>query len=836
VLLVALLACGSDQGGSDKDASDADGGACNCPADKTVECDGVVTPVSLPPVVCNGESTTNDAPARGYPLGSTPVRYKSGADSCTTRVTITDTKPPTMDCAGLPDVLIPKAGDSAPSPLPVATDPCAKSVTVTASPSKLSAHGATPVTYTAVGAGGEKATCKTTLTVRNAFAATDLRLAHAEITTTGTSVIIIWDTPTGSDADMYRVERAPAPSGPWTTLGTAPVAAPIFTDPMLPATQAFYRVVTLVQGAVGGASDPIRALAVTASEYDLGVLPIPGFDMPANPSAGTPDTTSAPVHAYVRYPTNVGSTEPGGPYPLALLLHGNHGNCRPPDYDATGEDPDLDDACIVSNTNACPAGYTPSPNAQGLLYLAETLSSRGYVVASVDANAVNCREDYSGGVTDGYISQRAELLIEHMRLWQTWATTGAAPFSSLFADHVDMGHVIVFGHSRGAEAVAEVPQTLAASTDVTGIGLAAAFSLAPTNFDDPQPGTVPFATLVPICDGDVFTYTGVQLYDRTLRNVGGKGEEVQLFMAHADHDHFNTNWNFDDNDIYLGNCWAGVVDAPPMQQRVLEVVVGTWVDEVVPTGSALEPWLHAVGDVPPSIVLYAAAAAPLELRRSYSSATLLKIDNFESGSETGPPPADLLGGSYSSAGGFADGTPGVCTGVSSPACDTVYTADDDGNSVTFGWPHYNFFDQTPERAALALDWNAASAVLTGNLAAGSGSLDASTYAALSLRVASRASPTNADAVDGPVDFQVSIVDASGHRGSALASQVTTVHNLYQSDYPRAVLQTVRFALPGLAAASKPAVDLHHLSRIEIAMSAAAQASGSILVTDVELAQ
>jgi hypothetical protein len=558
--------------------------------------------------------------------------------------------------------------------------------------------------------------------------------------------------------------------------------------------------------------------------------------MQANVAAGQPETMSAPIDGYVRYPTEIGVAKDASTFPLVLLLHGNHGNCRPPNYDATGENANLDDACVISNTNACPVGYSPSPNAQGLLYLAETLSSRGYVVASVDANAINCRDDVTAGVEDGYIHQRAELLIQHMRLWQTWATTGAAPFSSLFVNHVDTGHVVVFGHSRGAEAVAEVPQTFATSTNVAGISLAGVFALAPTNFDDPQPGALPFATLVPICDGDVFTYTGVQLYDRTLRNVGGKGEAVQIFMANADHDHFNAEWIFDDNSIYFASCETGVVDAAPMQHRVLEVVVGTWLDEVVPTGSSLEPWLHAVGDVPPGIVLYADAAAPLDLRRSYSSPTLLKIDNFESGAESGPPPTDLLGGTCSSAGGFVDSTPAVCTGVSSPACDTVYTAVVEGDMVTIGWPHYNSFDPTPERAAVALDWNSGTAVLTANLAAGTGSFDASAYAALSLRVASRVAPTNTVALDGPVDFQVSIVDASGHRGSALASAVTSLHNLYPSMYPRAVLQTVRLALRGLAAAATPPVDLSHLSSIEIALSAVSEPSGSLLVTDVEFAQ
>jgi hypothetical protein len=807
-----------------KSGASIGGSSCACPADTTVACTGALSPVKLPAAsaVCGSKASSDDAPAKGYAIGATEVHYTSpGATACTTRVTVTDKAPPTLTCSGLPGVILQAPGDSVVAPLPSATDLCSEKVTVTASPPKLGVHGSVPVTYTATDASGNSATCKGSVTVENGFAATDLRLAHAEIVGSATSVIILWDTPADSDADHYRVERATSTTGPWTALATVPLATTMYTDASIGGPVAFYRVVTQVAGADGGASEPIRALAITASQYDLGVLPVPGLNMPANMSSGTVATMSTPIVGYVEYPTELS----GGPYPLALLLHGNHGNCRPPDWDSTGTNPNLDDDCVITNDNTCPTGYTQTPNAQGLLGLGQTLASRGYVVASVDANAINCREDSTDG---GYINARSELLIQHLREWRTWSTASAAPFAALFMGHVDMGHVVLFGHSRGAEAVAEVPQTFATSTDVAGIELAAIFSLAPTNFDDSQPGVLPFATLVPTCDGDVFTYTGVQLYDRRLRLGATKGSAVQFFMDHADHDHFNTEWVFDDNAIYLSSCTQGQVDIAAMQPRVLEVLVGTWVDEIVPSGATLEPFMHAVGDMPPSIAAYTAGMFPLDLRRSYSSPSLLEIDNFESGTLT----TDLLGGTYTSTGGFTDGDPAVCTGVSATPCNVTYEAEEEN----FGWPHYNPANSPPERSAVALDWDLGTGVLVANLASGTGSFDASSYAALSLRVASRPAPTNTNAAGAPVDFEIAIVDASGHRASSLASQVTTIPNLYVSSYPRAVLQTVRLALPGLASSATPAVDLHHLQSIQLATSATGQASGSILVTDVEFAE
>jgi hypothetical protein len=775
-----------------------------------------------PSAVCAEKGASDDAPAHGYPVGSTVVHYQGTKEKgCETRVTVTDEVAPVLTCSGLPVVVLPSPGASVASPLPTAKDVCSSKVTLTASPAKLDTRGSVPVTYTATDASGNKSVCNEKITVRNGFAV-ELRLAHAAIVTSGTAAVVLWDTPPGSDADEYRVERASSTSGPWKALGTVPVGTTSWSDPDLGGLAAFYRVVTQVKGVDGGTSPPLRVLAVTASEYDLGVQPIPGFDMPADAPSGSPETMSAPIIGYVRYPTKLSD----GPYPVALLLHGNHGNCRPPDWDSTGT-VGPDDACFISNDNTCPSGYTPTPNAQGLLSLAETLAAHGYVVSSVDANAVNCRQQSLYGREDGFIGQRTELLIEHLRRWRTWSTTGAAPFGSLFAGEVDMAHAVLFGHSRGAEAVAEVPQTFATATDVAGITLSSVFALAPTNFDDPQPGTLPFATLVPICDGDVYTYTGVQLYDRRLRQTGTRGPGVQFFMGHADHDHFNTEWVFDDDTIYVTSCDAGQLDTAAFQQRTLEVLVGTWLDEIVPPGAALEPFMHAVGAVPPSIASYAAGMFPLDLRRSYSSTSLTLVDSFEESASLGP---DLLGGAYASMGGFADATPLVCSGVSTPACDAYYSA------ISTGWPHYNVFDSPPWRSAVALDWDSSSAVITANLAAGTGTFDASKYAALSLRVASRVAPTNTDGPGAPVDFEIALVDAGGHRGASLASAVTSVENLYASPYPRAVLQTVRLALPGLAAASSPAVDLHHLEQIEIATSATGQASGSILVTDVEFAQ
>jgi hypothetical protein len=811
-LAIALTACGSD----DCEAPP------RCAPDVTVACRALRTPATVagPANACAEHPATGDAPREGFPVGTTEVHFRSDTGMCTTRVTVTDTAAPTLDCAGLPPAFVTVRGAAATVPLPQATDGCSANVTVTAAPTTLTAAGS--VTFTAADAAGNRASCTATVQVQTGLIATGLRVAHAEIVDDHTTATLVWDHTADDGATGYRVERATSATGPWATAGETAPDAPRYVEEALPSGRVYYRVVTVVGGRDAGATEAVRALAVAASSYDLGVQPIPNFVLPANPAARTPEARGAPLHGVVRHPADLS----GGPYPLALLLHGNHGNCRRSSYDFSGSNPALDDACVTTNTGACPGGARPSPNAEGLAALAETLAAHGYVVASVDANTVNCRDLQRGSRPDGFIGQRAQMLVEHLRRWRSFASAeGAEPYAQAFSGHVDLGRVALFGHSRGAEAVAAVPAALAGATDVDGIAVASVFALAPTNFDNPQPGAVPFATLVPMCDGDVFTYNGVQLYDRTLRHEGDAAPAAQLFFAHANHNYFNTEWRFDDNAFGITSCTSGEVTDPDALRRSLEVMVSAWFDGTVPDGAALEPWLRASGDVPPGVVLHSDIGFPFDLRRSYEGGRVARIDDFADADAA----RNLLGGAWSTTGAFTPATPVACTGVSSPACDRTYTVNVPPAPIRFGWPHHNPFGPTPARAALALDWTG-DAVLTSALG---DAYDASAYRALSLRLASRVN-TLTGAQTTPNDLEVRLVDADGRRASARVSEVVTVPHLYRSQYGRAVLQTARFTLAGMAARATPPLDLRRLRAVEIATSPMPR--GSLLVTDVAFSE
>src|SRR5580692_2774188 len=121
------------------------------------------------------------------------------------------------------------------------------------------------------------------------------------------------------------------------------------------------------------------------------------------------DVDKLPLNARVWYP------EGPGPFPLALIVHGNHNMA------------DFSDA--------------------GYAYLGELLASRGIILASIDENFLN-----SGLFHDPPKQQavRGWMLLEHLKLWREWNGAEGNPFRG----KVDMSRIAVMGHSRGGEAAA----------------------------------------------------------------------------------------------------------------------------------------------------------------------------------------------------------------------------------------------------------------------------------------------------------------------------------------------------------------------------------------------
>src|SRR5687767_1217644 len=219
---------------------------------------------------------------------------------------------------------------------------------------------------------------------------------------------------------------------------------------------------------------------------------------------------AVPINGRVWYPGGA------GPWPLALIVHGNH-NYR------EFSDP----------------GYG---------YLCDLLASRGFICVSVDENFINGLSAENDG--------RAWLLLKHLETWKTFNETTDGPFFG----RVDMNSIAVMGHSRGGEAAA----TAAAFNRLKyypddfkqefkfNFGIKAVVAIAPVD-GQYKPSSV-FTPLENINyliihgshDGDVSTAVGARQYERLQFTDGQPWFKSMVFMYRANHGQWNTVWGSKD--------------------------------------------------------------------------------------------------------------------------------------------------------------------------------------------------------------------------------------------------------------------------------------------------
>ena len=274
---------------------------------------------------------------------------------------------------------------------------------------------------------------------------------------------------------------------------------------------------TFFFGATAQTPDPglMGAHTVLKAEYNLGILsyaPPPAAEFPANmEEIGS-----------VHYPSDLSN----GPFPVIMILHGRHDVC----YDT-----------VTLNTSSewpCTGSTKPIASYEGYDYLANTMASHGYIVISISANSINAIDDT---LADAGMNARGVLTQHHLDLWNTWNTTGGAPFDTMFVGKLDMKNIGTMGHSRGGEGVvynAEYNRSLGSP-----YGIKAVFTLAPVDFFRHVLNGIPLCDLSPYCDGDVNDNEGVHFYDDSRYNdtTDNAPKHHILFMG-ANHDFFNTVW------------------------------------------------------------------------------------------------------------------------------------------------------------------------------------------------------------------------------------------------------------------------------------------------------
>ncbi|TNE57502.1 MAG: hypothetical protein EP340_08280 [Alphaproteobacteria bacterium] len=240
------------------------------------------------------------------------------------------------------------------------------------------------------------------------------------------------------------------------------------------------------------------------------------------------DATNLPVQGRVWMP------EGEGPFPLVLIVHGNH-----------------------SMEEFSDPGYD---------YLGEHLASQGYIFVSVDENFLNGStadmiDPIKGGIGEEN-DARGWMLLEHFKLWQTWAED---PDHPLFGK-VDMDRLGVMGHSRGGEAVAVAaafnnldyyPDDATLAFDYH-FNIGAYIAIAPIDGqyhpreDKTRLKDINYFVIHGAMDGDVSSFTGASQYSRIEFSPGSANTKASLYVAGANHGQFNSSWGIYDTGLPYG--------------------------------------------------------------------------------------------------------------------------------------------------------------------------------------------------------------------------------------------------------------------------------------------
>ncbi|MGH7678432.1 MAG: alpha/beta hydrolase family protein [Gemmatimonadaceae bacterium] len=219
-----------------------------------------------------------------------------------------------------------------------------------------------------------------------------------------------------------------------------------------------------------------------------------------------------PINGRVWYPDGP------GPYPLVLVVHGNH---NPYDYSDPGYD-----------------------------YLGELLASRGFILVSVDENFINGISNENDG--------RGWMLLEHFRAWKAFTDSASNPFYG----KVDWQNLAVMGHSRGGEAVGHAVtfNRLARYPDDANVKLGyhfnikAAVAIAPVDGQYRPTGRFhPFTDVNYLVihgshDGDVSSFHGARIYERLrYTDTTTSAFKSAIYMYRANHGQWNSVWQNMDN-------------------------------------------------------------------------------------------------------------------------------------------------------------------------------------------------------------------------------------------------------------------------------------------------
>ncbi len=214
-----------------------------------------------------------------------------------------------------------------------------------------------------------------------------------------------------------------------------------------------------------------------------------------------------------------------GPFPVVLILHGTHPGCP-----------------VVGELDPWPCEpEVEQRNYAGFEYLVRELAARGYVALAPNINA-----EFTFGFGEPVVSVRLrQLLDQTMRALATADGGGDNAFGVELANVVDLGRLVVIGHSVGGEMANFLVRQTNLTTDEAAAELGygpvrGVLLVAPAHNTQGTTGTdVPLAVILPACDGDVIGLDGQQFYEAVRFQEQHSWATTALLEA-ANHNGFNT--------------------------------------------------------------------------------------------------------------------------------------------------------------------------------------------------------------------------------------------------------------------------------------------------------
>ena len=315
------------------------------------------------------------------------------------------------------------------------------------------------------------------------------------------NVYFLWLLAHAGSMDKIIAWKPPAESMPAKLAAENPSAnGPYHVQKLL------YGVGNDIRRAEYGASVAIKTHTVDASDF---FKDFKGWRRWARKKYWGFDVDKLPLNARVWYP------EGPGPFPLVLIVHGNHNL----------------------------ADFSDS----GYAYLGELLASRGFILASIDENFINGGLFHDPPLKPGS-AIRGWLLLEHLKLWKEWNQAAGNPFRG----KVDLSRIAQMGHSRGGEAAA----TAAAFNGIKyypddanikfdyGFAIKAVVAIAPADGQyrpaeqDRWISDVSYLTLQGAHDADVSSFMGSRQWDHVRYTRPGPWFKAELYAYRANHGQF----------------------------------------------------------------------------------------------------------------------------------------------------------------------------------------------------------------------------------------------------------------------------------------------------------